>query len=736
MSRLGASVWPLERAASAVVSVAAELGLDPVELASASRSQPPRSSVEGREGGERELGRWLELRASDYGVELEPVAIELGALEAGLARLGPALIWHDPAGGEPGLLVLDRRGRLIGPDLRRRRVALPQLAALLGEGLVGPVRADAEGLLVAAQVPARRRASLVDALVRRRLSTATVTGLWQARRPPTAAVAGQLREAGVGRSLAWLLVGHAGHALLLLGAWWLIGRGILQGRSDLGWLAAWALLLVSMVPLQLLQTWHGGLAALQLGAVLKRRLLAGALALDPDELRDRGVGRLLAMVIEAEAVEGLALSSGLLAVTAALDLAAAAWVLHRGAGGAAMLAVLGLALALLGLLAWRYAAARADWTRARLRLTHALVERMVGHTTRLAQESPARWHADEDASTAAYLRRSRRLDRVASLVEVFTRRGWMLLGAIALWPALVTGSSTTAGLAVTFAGLLLARGGFASLAAGLTDLTDLAIAWREVGPLARAGAREPSRPRFYRPQPEAHAEPRVSPGRSALDHADGYRGPGRSPVEPRPPVIEARELVHRYARRERPALAGVDFELAAGERVLLEGPSGGGKSTFAAVLAGLRRPDAGLLLLDGLDAPTHGEQGWRERVAAAPQFHQNHVLTNTFAFNLLMGRSWPPTAADLALAERVCGELGLGPLLERMPAGMQQCVGESGWQLSHGERSRVFLARALLQGAELVILDESFAALDPDNQALALACALERAPSLMVIAHP
>jgi ABC-type ATPase involved in cell division len=50
-----------------------------------------------------------------------------------------------------------------------------------------------------------------------------------------------------------------------------------------------------------------------------------------------------------------------------------------------------------------------------------------------------------------------------------------------------------------------------------------------------------------------------------------------------------------------------------------------------------------------------------------------------------------------------------------MPAGLLQMVGETGWQLSHGERSRLYIARALLQRAELIILDESFAALDPEN---------------------
>ena len=75
-------------------------------------------------------------------------------------------------------------------------------------------------------------------------------------------------------------------------------------------------------------------------------------------------------------------------------------------------------------------------------------------------------------------------------------------------------------------------------------------------------------------------------------------------------------------------------------------------------------------------------------------------------------------------------------LLQRMPAGLLQSVGESGWQLSHGERSRLYIARALLQGADVVVLDESFAALDPETLRRALRCVLARAATLLVIAHP
>ncbi|MCI0694105.1 ATP-binding cassette domain-containing protein, partial [candidate division KSB1 bacterium] len=87
-------------------------------------------------------------------------------------------------------------------------------------------------------------------------------------------------------------------------------------------------------------------------------------------------------------------------------------------------------------------------------------------------------------------------------------------------------------------------------------------------------------------------------------------------------------------------------------------------------------------------------------------------------------------------AEEICRALGLGELLARMPAGLLQMVGETGWQLSHGERSRMFMARALLQNADLVILDESFGALDPATLRRCLQTAIARSRTLMVIAHP
>jgi len=199
--------------------------------------------------------------------------------------------------------------------------------------------------------------------------------------------------------------------------------------------------------------------------------------------------------------------------------------------------------------------------------------------------------------------------------------------------------------------------------------------------------------------------------------------------------VEACDVRYRHRGRAEPVLRNCNLRVRVGDRVLVEGPSGGGKSTLVSLLTALRHPDSGVVLLDGLDLGTVGAQAWRRRVAAAPQFHENHVLTGTFAFNLLMGREGPIDEAAWEEAETVCRELGLGELLERMPSGLLQLVGETGWQLSHGERSRLYIARALLQRADVVVLDESFAALDPENLRRSMECVLKRAPSVIVIAH-
>ena len=108
----------------------------------------------------------------------------------------------------------------------------------------------------------------------------------------------------------------AQYALWLL-SWWVIGQAALGGRADRGLIAAWVLLLLTMIPLRLVETWSSGLFAIGAGGLIKQRLLQGALKLEPEEIRHEGVGHFLGRVFEGDAVESLALSGELLGLVAA-----------------------------------------------------------------------------------------------------------------------------------------------------------------------------------------------------------------------------------------------------------------------------------------------------------------------------------------------------------------------------------------------------------------------------------
>ena len=493
---------------------------------------------------------------------------------------------------------------------------------------------------------------------------------------------------------------------LLLGSWWVLGAGVLAGHLGLGSQLAWALMLLSAIPCDLLARWFQAQLSLRVGAALKRRLMAGVLRLSPDSIRHQGAGQLLGRVIESDTLETLGLSGGFFVVLGSVELLLSLAVLAGGARPLAQLVVLlacVLGLALLGL---RYLVRRRAWTDTRMELTHDLVELMIGHRTRRTQQPIERRHEGEDERLSGYARHASAMDHGDLWLRLLSRI-WLLLSLVVLGSAFVAGAPAPE-LAVSLGGALLAQGALDRLAAATGNLLGVAIAWRQVGPIFHAG--------HHRPRP------------MALPGAFDDTRPGRA--------LAGRGLSFQHAGRAQPVLHDVDIGLAPGQRMLIEGPSGAGKSTLASILAGLREPDQGVLLVGGLDRDALGFDAWRKHVALVPQFHDNHLLTASLAFNLMMGSCWPPEPDAQQRAIELCRALGLGPLLARMPAGMAQIVGESGWHLSHGERSRVFIARALLSRPDVLVLDESLGALDAANQRRALDCAAEHAGCLVVVAHP
>ena len=638
-----------------------------------------------------EIPGHLDEAATSCGLEAEPIEAPYAEVASLLRRSAPAIV-HLPKhrGFLAVLRVVRDTATVLAPDGVVVPMELEALRAALCADIEAPRRIEVDRLLEAADVPSHRWPRARTALLREMLVGERVGGIWRIRLPAGAPFRAQLAAARLPRRVGLMALLFAAQYAAWIGSWWLLGRWAMEGGLGFGWLLAWSLLLLAIVPMRLGATWLQGRVAIEGGGLLKARLLAGALATDADGMRSDGAGRLLGRVLESEAVESLSLTGGVLGLVAGLEVLASALVLSAAPSAGVLIGVLAVWLAAGTWLARSFLGARRTWTDERLAMTHALVERMTGHRTRLAQESPDRWHDGEAKALGAYGRASARMDRAATLLSLVPR-AWLFSGACVLAPALASGGARAA---VGLGGVFLAYRALQRGAAGLGDLVTAAIAWREVAPLFGAAARP------------------------------AFAGP--STVAAGGPLIEARDVVFRHRGRPAPVLAGVSLAVREGDRVLLEGPSGAGKSTLAALLAGLRVPESGSVVV--------GRSGLR--VASVPQFHENHVMTGPLLFNLLMGRAWPPRPEDVSEAEVLCGELGLGGLLASMPSGIQQVIGDGGWQLSHGERSRLYLARALLQGSDLLLLDESFAALDPESLRQAMSCVLRRVPTVLLIAHP
>jgi ATP-binding cassette subfamily B protein len=690
--------WPTERAGEALAALAHAADLDP---SAAELGDAPAE--------ERALGAWLEEAGAWIGVEVESAYSAHEHLDWTLRSAAPALL-RLPA--QAGLLAVLGGGRrhlaLLAPDLRVLSTPVGEIRRAVAHAAEATVSPEVEALVERAGLGGASRARAVEALVAARLRGRPMDGFFLLRRPPEAPARAHARDRRLPARAAATLALHAFAQAAWLGSWWAIGKSVLGGTVSAGWIAAWALLLVGSQAARVLVGHRAAHIAVDASVLLSQRLLAGALRLDPDLLKRDGIGGALGRVLESAALQRLAVAGGVQAGLAAVEIALAAAILAAGAGGALHVALLLLTLGAGALAARSYLDRRRAWAAQRLELTQQLSEAMVGHATRLAQGDRAALEDRDDRALARYLVASREVDRAQAHLAVRIPLGWPVLAALGLLPAFLLGAPDASSIAAALGGVIFAADALARLATGAARLADAAIAFRSIAPLLAAATERPE------PAPPALALAPPSPGA---------------------PVLSARGLGYRHAGRGAPVLAGCDLRIERGERVLLDAPSGRGKSTLAAVLAGLRRPEGGLVLAGGLDRGSVGARGWRRRVAFAPQFHDNHVFGGTLAWNLLMGRAWPPTPEDLAEADALCRELGLGPLLDRMPSGLLEQVGETGWQLSHGERSRIFLARALLQRAELVVLDESLAALDPENLAVALRCIEARATSAIVIAH-
>jgi len=193
--------------------------------------------------------------------------------------------------------------------------------------------------------------------------------------------------------------------------------------------------------------------------------------------------------------------------------------------------------------------------------------------------------------------------------------------------------------------------------------------------------------------------------------------------------IELSKVSFSYGRH--PVLREVSLSAEAGEMVAIVGPTGSGKTTLADLLLRFYDPDAGAILVDGVDLRRIARRSWLDQVAVVSQ--EPFLFGGTIRENIRYGR---PEASD-EMVRQAGRAAHVDEFVDALPEGWDTDVGEAGVRLSGGQRQRITIARAILKNPAVLIFDEATSSLDARSERLVQQAvdALLQGRTTFVIAH-
>jgi ATP-binding cassette subfamily B protein len=176
-------------------------------------------------------------------------------------------------------------------------------------------------------------------------------------------------------------------------------------------------------------------------------------------------------------------------------------------------------------------------------------------------------------------------------------------------------------------------------------------------------------------------------------------------------TVSFEDVSFRYpARPNAAALDGISFSVKPGETVALVGPSGAGKSTIIQLLQRFYDPQAGRIMLNGVDLRDMERAAFRRAIALVPQ--EPVIFAASAADNIRFGMPSATDAEVVAAAKAAAAD----EFLSALPEGYDTYVGERGVMLSGGQKQRIAIARAILRDAPVLLLDEATSALDAASE--------------------